>query len=190
MCKYNMIYILDSMGLTIVSPFLCIEMGCKTMKEQHKIFCDEYLIDFNGTRAYKQAYGEQLSNEVAAVNASNLLRKPNISQYIDKRVRAREKRTEIKQDDVVRSLKNILDANVTDLVNASGSFTFSVKDTSEIPKELQYAIKSIKPGRDGIEIEFYDKLKAAELLGKHLGMYTDNVNAKIEGATVIVDDVE
>lgn len=160
------------------------------MKEQHKIFCDEYLIDFNGTRAYKQAYGEQLSNEVAAVNASNLLRKPNISQYIDKRVKAREKRTEIKQDDVVRSLKNILDANVTDLVNASGSFTFSVKDTSKIPKELQYAIKSIKPGRDGIEIEFYDKLKAAELLGKHLGMYTDNVNAKIEGATVIVDDVE
>ena len=159
------------------------------MKVEHKIFADEYLIDFNGTRSYKAAYGDDLTDETAAVNASKLLRNTKVSNYIGERIKEREKRTEITQDDVVRSLKMILDANVTDVVNAKGQYKITVKDTSEIPKELQFAIKSIKPSKAGIEVEFYDKLRAAELLGKHLGMFTDKFEVTSDLGVTIVDDI-
>lgn len=153
------------------------------------MFADEYLIDFNGTRSYKAAYGEDLSDESAAVNASKLLRNAKVANYISNKIDERKKRTQITQDDVVRSLKMILNANVTDVVNAKGQYKVTVNDTSQIPEELQFAIKSIKPNRAGIEVEFYDKIKAAELLGKHLGMFTDKFEVKSDLGVTIVDDI-
>ena len=37
--------------------------------------------------------------------------------------------------------------------------------------EKRAAVASVKKGRDGMEIKTYDKLRALELLGKHLGMF-------------------
>ena len=39
------------------------------MTEKQKIFADEYLIDLNGTRAYKAAYPNIKSDNAAAVRA-------------------------------------------------------------------------------------------------------------------------
>mgnify|MGYP000969591930 FL=1 len=35
----------------------------------------------------------------------------------------------------------------------------------------------------------HDKLKALETLGKHLGMFEDNINLKADAAVKIVDDI-
>ena len=43
--------------------------------------------------------------------------------------------------------------------------------TEELPPEKRAAVASVKKGRDGMEIKTYDKLRALELLGKHLGMF-------------------
>ena len=159
------------------------------LDEKLKMLVDEYLIDFNGTRAYKAVWGEHVTDNTAAVEASKHLRKPKVTQYLQDRIKERERRTEITQDDVVRSLKMILDANVIDVVNVKGQYKITLKDISEIPKELQYAIKSIKPSKDGIEVEFYDKLRAVELLGKHLGMFTDKFEVTSDLGVTIVDDI-
>ena len=45
------------------------------MTEKQKIFADEYLIDLNGTRAYKAAYPNIKSDNAAAVRANKLLKK-------------------------------------------------------------------------------------------------------------------
>ena len=58
----------------------------------------------------------------------------------------------------------------------------------------------IKKGRDGFEIKPYSKIQALELLGKHLGMFTEKVEVKnttpnaFEGLTTeelkkLIDDV-
>lgn len=58
----------------------------------------------NGTKAYKQAYGEDLSDDVAAVNASKLLRNTKIKAAIDKKL---QDIADIAELDAAWSLKNL-----------------------------------------------------------------------------------
>lgn len=69
-----------------------------SLTPNQKIFADEYLIDLNATRAYKHAYKNVKKDETAAVNGSRLLRNAKVKEYIEEKMRAREKRTEITQD--------------------------------------------------------------------------------------------
>ena len=47
------------------------------------------------------------------------------------------------------------------------------------PQDLQAgaAVASIETTAKGIKVKFYDKLKALELLGKHLGMFSGTITA-------------
>ena len=38
---------------------------------------------------------------------------------------------------------------------------------------MKKAVSGVKQGRNGVEVSSYDKLRALELLGKHLGMFID-----------------
>ncbi|WP_420735324.1 terminase small subunit, partial [Enterococcus faecalis] len=48
---------------------------------KHQVFADEWLIDMNGTRAYKVAYPNIKKDTTARVNASRLLTDANVKQY-------------------------------------------------------------------------------------------------------------
>jgi phage terminase small subunit len=52
------------------------------LTERNKIFCREYIFDWNGSRAYKTAYGD-VTDGTARANASDLLTKTNIKEYIE-----------------------------------------------------------------------------------------------------------
>ena len=56
------------------------------MTEKQKRFADEYLIDLNGTRAYKVAYPSVKKDQVAATNAGRLLRNAEVKTYIDEQL--------------------------------------------------------------------------------------------------------
>ena len=62
-----------------------------------------------------------------------------------------------------------------------------IEETEELTKRQIKAISGIKQGKNGIELTTYDKVKALELLGRHLGMFKDkvevsgNVNNPFEG---------
>lgn len=88
---------------------------------KQKIFADEYLIDLNATRAYKVAYPSCKKDEAAAVNGSKLLRNTKVAEYIQERMKDRERRTEITQDWVLEELRRIASANGTDLHMLCGS---------------------------------------------------------------------
>lgn len=53
---------------------------------KHQVFADEWLIDMNGTRAYKVAYPNIKKDTTARVNASRLLTDANVKQYIDEQL--------------------------------------------------------------------------------------------------------
>lgn len=192
-----------------------------TAKQQR--FCDEYLIDLNGTRAYKVAYPSVKKDETARVNASRLLTNANVKTYIQERQKEREKRTEITQDSVLRELALIAFAKASDyarvvekdaMVEVDGNMVPVLDEdgnqvkyrtvepilTDDLTEDQKKAIAVIKKGRDGFEIKPYSKIQALELLGKHLGMFTEKVEVKnttpnaFEGLTTeelkkLIDDV-
>lgn len=182
----------------------------KKLTEKQKRFCDEYLVDLNATRAYKKAYPSVKKDETARANASRLLTKANIKEYIDKRIKDRQKRTEITQDKVLNELAAIAFSNgskyakiverkaydeegkpVVDYETGKQLTykTVEFKNTDDLTEDEKKAISSIHKGRDGMKVETYDKMKALELLGKHLGMFKDKlelsgtVNNPYEGLT-------
>lgn len=166
------------------------------MTEKQKIFCDEYLIDFNATRAYKVAYPNCKKDNTARANSSRLLAIANIQEYISQKTREKQERAEISQDKIIQELVNIAFSNGTDfaqIVTREYADKKYDKDGNEIGVEMkQYkyleltptneltqnqksAIASIKQTNSGIEIKTADKVKALELLGKHFGIFKDTV---------------
>lgn len=161
---------------------------------KQKIFADEYLIDLNATRAYKVAYPAVKKDETAAQAGSRMLRNVKVAEYIQKRMDARSKRTEITQDRVLQELAKIGFSNITDFVEieAYGSQCIvRVKTTDQMPPDKLGAIAGIKEGANGIEIKLNDKGKALELIGRHLGMFKDKVevSGSLETEKTKLDDL-
>lgn len=153
-----------------------------TKKQQR--FVDEYLIDLNATQAAIRAgYSEKTANRIGNENLSKLV----IQNEINKRMKDREARTEIIQDMVVRELAAIAFSNgadyskvvtkqgIDDAGKAVEYFDVELKNTDDLTTEQKKAIAGIKQTKFGISVETCDKVKALELLGKHLGMFKDKV---------------
>lgn len=52
------------------------------------------------------------------------------------------------------------------------------KETAELSADQCAAIASIKQGANGVEIKLHDKIKALELLGRHIGMFNDKIEVR------------
>lgn len=154
------------------------------LTEKQKRFVNEYLIDLNATQAAIRAgYSEKTANRIGTENLSKLV----IQNEINKRMKDREVRTEISQDMVVRELAAIAFSNGADYskivtkqsVDDTGNTVeypdVEFKNTDELTDEQKKAIAGIKQTKFGITVETCDKVKALELLGKHLGLFKDKV---------------
>lgn len=162
-----------------------------SMTAKQKRFCDEYLIDLNATQAAIRAgYAEKRASE----QAYQLLQKTTVQEYIQKRKADRIERTEITQDMVLRELALIAFSNAADyasivekqataevegtmvpLLDENGNplmyRTVEPVLTADLTEDQKKALAVIKKGRDGFEIKPYDKVRALELIGRHLGMW-------------------
>lgn len=142
------------------------------MTKKQKLFVEEYLIDLNATQAAIRAgYSPDTAKEIGCEN----LTKPNIRACIDREMAERSKRTGVNADRVVQELAKIAFVNAVDVIDPE---TATVKEDA-LPEDTA-AIQSVKVktfGDDGLEreIKMADKLKALELLGKHIGMFKDKV---------------
>lgn len=80
----------------------------KTLTTNQRLFCEEYLKDRNGTRAYKAAYPNVKNENVASVAASNLLRNIKISEYLAKRLNELHQEKMADADEVLEYLTTVL----------------------------------------------------------------------------------
>ena len=149
------------------------------MTKNQKIFVDEYLIDLNATRAYKTAYPNIKNDVVAATNGGRLLRNAQIKIEIEKRMKEREKRTEITQDKVIKELANLAFTDRTDIVTITSGRVI-IQNFDDLTIEQRACIAGVKETKFGIEVLFYGKEKALEMLGRHLGMFNDKIEVKGE----------
>ena len=173
------------------------------LTDKQKRFCEEYLIDLNATQAAIRA---GYSPKTAEQTASRLLRNVKVQEYIAKRQKELSRSTEITQERVIKELALIAFSNNADYahvveknmqVESSAALVYVLdKDckpvmyrtvepvlTEELTEEQKRALAVIKKGRDGLEVKSCDKVKALELLGKHLGIFTDKIEANVNDTT-------
>lgn len=156
---------------------------------KQKRFIEEYLIDLNATQASIRAgYSPETAKEIGCEN----LTKPNIKNEIDKAIAERSKRTGINQDRVLREIAKIAFVNPSDVINFNQATVKENASDDDLAVISGIKIKSI-PTEDGDiqerEVKLYDKLKALDMLGKHLGMFTDKVDINNNSTITIIDDV-
>lgn len=133
---------------------------------KQKRFCDEYLIDCNGTQAAIRAgYSKRSARAIATEN----LAKPYIREYIDEQLKKIENSN-------VADAKEVMEYLTTVMRGQSKSSVLSLCGDG-----FQEVIE--KPPDEK------EKMKAAELIGKRYGMFKDNVNLDADVGVTIIDDI-
>lgn len=127
------------------------------MTAKQKLFCDEYLIDLNATQAAIRAgYSERTARAIGTEN----LAKPVIKEYIEQRMSEKEDALIADQNEVLKYLTSVL----------RGESQSSVLARNEAGADI---IKEKKPDES-------QRLRAAELLGKRYGLYTEKVDQAVD----------
>lgn len=136
------------------------------LNERQKRFCDEYLIDLDGTKAAIRAgYSEKTAYSIGSEN----LRKPELRAYIDERLAEKNKSLIADQDEVMKLISLVLRGE------ASGTALVGVGKGAQIVDDVPPTVS--------------EKLKAAELLGKRYAMWTEKQEVDVKGAIQFVDDI-
>ena len=129
----------------------------ETMTAKQMRFCDEYLIDLNATQAAIRAgYSKKTARAMGAEN----LTKPCIKSYIEQRMAEKEDSLIADQDEVLKYLTSVMRGESYSSVLAKQAF--GAEEVIEKPPDES------------------QRLRAAELLGKRYGLYTEKVNEVID----------
>jgi phage terminase small subunit len=143
---------------------LC-KKGGGIMTEKQKRFCEEYLVDCNATQAAIRAgYSPKTAYSIGNEN----LNKPEIKTYIDEQL---EKNSSAK----IATAREVME-HLTAVMNG------------EVKEQALIWIGDGEQDITEIAVSEKDRLKAAELLGKRYGLFTDNV--KLDGTARIVFEGE
>ena len=126
-----------------------------TLKQ--KRFADEYIISGNATQsAIKAGYSKKTAGVIAVEN----LEKPNIKAYIDERLKELDDKAIAKQEEVLQYLTAVMRGQ-------SKSAVVVIEGLGEGLSEARLINKT--PDEK-------DRIKAAELLGKRYGAFTEKVD--------------
>ena len=148
-----------------------------TPKQQR--FVEEYLIDLNATQASIRAgYSAKNADKIGP----ELLGKTGVAEAIQAALALRSRRTEITQDRVLRELARIAFLDPRKVFNwgPNGVTLLSSDTLSDDDAAAIYEVsESITESGGAIRGKAYDKQKALELLGRHLGMFTDKIDMNL-----------
>lgn len=150
-----------------------------SLTNNQRIFCQEYSVDRNGTRAYLAAYSSVKKEQTAAAASTRLLRNVNIAEYIQQLLDEAAKRTTITVDRVLIEYGKLAFADRRKLFNENGT----LKPLSEIDDDVAACIEGVKiktlHDKDGdetgqlIELKLADRKGSLDSIGRHLGMFVD-----------------
>lgn len=145
-----------------------------TLTPKQKRFVAEYLVDLNATAAAKRA---GYSEKTACEQAARLLANVKVQTAVQEAKQARQERTEITQDMVLRETAKLAFFDIRKIFGKDGKpLNISELDADTAAALVGLDVQDIADN-DGDYVGFVkkykmaDKLKALELLGKHLGTW-------------------
>ena len=129
--------------------------------------------------AYLHAYGATGSNGrprtavAAEKGAAQVFRRPEVRTWLSENMARTLERVEISAEEANREVIRIAMADplpdIAEAMETHGGLTAAA--LRSLPPSVRACIKSITATRDGVRIEFYDKLKALKMLGDRLGIF-------------------
>ena len=131
------------------------------IRDRQRRFADEYLIDLNAEAAAVRA---GYSPRYARGNAYKLVAKSGIKEYIEKRMAEKESELIADQNEVLRYLTAVMRGESTSeeiIVEGIGDGRSKARKLEKAPSEK-------------------DRLKAAELIGKRYGLFTDKIETDVD----------
>lgn len=150
-------------------------MAKLTAKQQR--FCDEYLIDLNATQAAIRAgYSKRSARQIADLNMS----KHDIREYIDNRLAEKEKALIADQNEVLKYLTATMRREKKECIVVTTSEERSMYAPDDNGTMRKQTVKKETPQIVEIPARLSDANKAAELLGKAYGLYTEKVEADVD----------
>lgn len=145
----------------------------KDINLRQKRFLKYYLED--PTNAAEAARKAGYAPKSAAQKAAQLLSNPKLLPYLQAAAEGAEENCRLSESDIFVQLEGLVETNMFDLLEVQNGRCVVMKDLNEIPYEYGQFIKKIKETPHGIEVEFYSKERALDLLTKIKGMQSVNL---------------
>ena len=132
-----------------------------TWTPRQQKFCDEYLISGNATdAAIKAGYSRKTAKQTGSEN----LAKPDLRAYIDEQLAKIHSAKIADAEEVMKYLTSVMRG----------------KHTEQVLKLVGEGVQTVTD----IDVSAKERLKAAELIGKRYGLFTDKVG--LEGAVPVI----
>ena len=146
------------------------------LSTKQKLFVEAYLQTLNATEAARRAgYSD--------ANASSLriLHNPLVWSEVEARMAERRAHNPHLEQRILEELCRIAFADPRELMRW-GPDGVELRPSEVLSPEAAAQVSEVAEGRGGvIRLKKHDKLKALELLGRHLGMFADRLHAEVSG---------
>jgi phage terminase small subunit len=143
------------------------------MNERQRLFCLEYAIDRNGTRAAIRAgYAESK----ASLAANRLLKRDDVRAEIDAALGASMRRINLTREAVIAELARLALSDPREAFDAQGNML----PIHKMPEDFRRTVGGWD-SEEGVvsKVRLRSKEKALELLGKHFKLWDDTPQAPV-----------
>lgn len=146
----------------------------KPLKTRTEAFCHHYIInDGNGTQA---AISAGYSANGADVQAARLLGNARVMKRIDELRASVVRRANATEDEIFEFLTFAANFDPTVWVNVTSKGQMLLKcDLDQLPKMVKKMITEVKPTQFGVQVKWFSKEKALEMLARFHGMNKDKL---------------
>jgi phage terminase small subunit len=160
----------------------------KNLSAKRERFCQEYIIDNNGTQAAIRA---KYSKKGAGQRAGELLKKIEIRSRIAELEKELVNKIGVTKEMVVREYKKLAFSNAEDVFNwETEVITIENSEGQEIKRKVarpflkkleemspaaRASISEIRETQHGITIKLHDKKGSLDSLSRYLGMFSDKI---------------
>lgn len=138
----------------------------KKLTIKQKKFADEYIKTGN---AYQSALNAGYSESYSKGNVIKLLENVSVKAYIDERMKKLEEEAIADQTEVLKYLTRVL--------------------RDEEREEVLVNVGNFEQEIQSMKVSTKDKIRAAELLGKRYGSWTDKIDINSTEGIKIIDDI-
>lgn len=141
------------------------------LSNKQAAFVEEYLKDFNSTRAAKRA---GYSAKTAGASGSRTLKLVNVAAVLAKRIEERTKKADLTAEELLFQIKAICSSDIRDYVKFGPDYV-TVNESDKLTTEQSACISEVigNSSEKGsqVKLKLHDKAKFIDMGMKYFGLY-------------------